>query len=141
MTDFEPDWVGAEEMRAALISEVRSSGAVDDDIVEALSLPSVPDWLLSHPFQVIADLEELNGSGAAAEVPEKWRAGLPSHIEADEHEKLQLLYERVLTFGTQDEQRALIDRDYLVDRWGELARVLHPAVVSVWERRFPALRR
>ncbi|MFI6360849.1 hypothetical protein ACIBJF_52110 [Streptomyces sp. NPDC050743] len=141
MTDFEPDWAGADDTRTTLISGLRSAGTVDDDIVAALSLPGVPDWLLSHPFQVIGDLDELKQGGTSVEVPEKWRAGLPYRIEVDAHQQLLLFYERVLTFGTRDEQRALINRGYLVEHWPDLAREVHPVVVSVWERRFPGLRR
>jgi hypothetical protein len=140
MTEFELDLDGAEETRTALVKRLRASGAVDDDILAALLLPGVPDWLLSHPFQVVADLDELNGSVSAAEVPEKWRDGLPARIEGN-HEQSLLLYQRVLTSGTRDEQRALIGRECLVHNWLALTREVHPVVASVWEQRFPELRR
>lgn len=141
MTQFELDLDGAGETRTAMVERLRASGAVDDDIMAALLLPGVPDWFLSHPFQVVSDLDELNGNGSAAEVPEKWRDGVPSRIEPGNQEQLFLLYQRVLTSGTSDEQRALIDREFLVDNWLALAREIHPVVASVWEQRFPGLRR
>ncbi|MFF1678351.1 hypothetical protein ACFVYG_20215 [Streptomyces sp. NPDC058256] len=141
MTDFEIDLDGAEETRIALVSALKESGLVDDDIVEALSEPGVPDWFLSHPFQVIPDLDELSESTPSTEVPEKWRDGLPSRIEASDQAQLLLLYQRVLTSGTRDEQLALIDREHILGNWPALAREVHPVVASVWERRFPGLRR
>lgn len=141
MTDFELDLDGADKTRTAMVERLRASGAVDDDIMAALVLPAVPDWFLSHPFQVVADLDELNGSDSAAEVPDKWRDGLPSRIEPGNQQQHFLLYQRILTSGTRDEQMALIDREYLVENWPALAREIHPSVTSVWEQRFPSLRR
>ncbi|MFI1700413.1 hypothetical protein ACH419_31150 [Streptomyces bobili] len=141
MTEFELDLDGAEATRTAMGERLRASGAVDDDIMATLLQPGVPDWFLAHPFQVVADLDELNGSGSSAEVPDKWRDGLPSRIKPGNREQHFLLYQRILTTGTRDDQRALIDRKYLVDNWPALAREIHPVVTAVWEQRFPSLRR
>jgi hypothetical protein len=141
MIDFELDLDGAEMTRTAMVDCLRASGAVDEDILAALSQPGVPDWLLSHPFQVVADLDDLKQSGAPAEVSEEWREGLPARIEEGSREQLIMLYQRVLTAGTHEKQRALLHREYLVQIWPDLAREVHPAIVSVWEQRFPGLRR
>ncbi|MFG2951815.1 hypothetical protein [Streptomyces adustus] len=141
MAEFELDLHGADETRAEMIKGLEASGEVDGDVMVALSSPGVPDWLLSHPFQVVADLDDLNRSGSAAEVPERWRDGLPPRIEAGDRERLFSLYQRVLTEGTREDQRALVERQFLVDNWSALRREIHPTITSLWEQRFPGLRR
>ncbi|MEU6070618.1 hypothetical protein ABZ864_40805 [Streptomyces sp. NPDC047082] len=141
MTEFNLDLDGANRTRTALLAGLRDRGSVDGDIVAALSQPGVPDALLSQPFQVVADLDELVGSGPFVDVPEQWREGLEPRIGADDRDQLVLFYQRVLTSGTREDQRSLIDGARLGDNWPAVAREVHPAIALVWEQRFPGLRR
>lgn len=138
-----PDFEGAARMKAAQregVQRAASRGAIPQDIAAAMSLPNAGSWLTSQGFEVVQSLESLHGPATGTvDVPDRLAdRELPGRADLGNPWQRLLLYRRLLLSGTAEQQCRLLNRELLTQLWP--ARLGPPAVLRVWEGRFPELR-
>lgn len=124
----EIDFDGADVTRAEMLEDLRDQ--VDPDIAAALSQPGTPDYLLARPFQVPQSWDDLRG-----------HENKPTDSSDQPTEAQLAVYMELLVSGSLAEQKSLICPESLLGAWTALRSHLPAVVTSVWESRFPHLRR
>ncbi|MFD6334251.1 hypothetical protein ACFWGI_32350 [Streptomyces niveus] len=143
-TDMEfPDFEGAARTRAEQNERVRQAvdqGSLAPDIGAAMTSPEAGDWLAFRGFEAVTSLDDLQGpSSGLVEVPARLAdRELPGRADLDNAWQRLQLYRRLLLTGTVEQQHQLLNRILLQQIWPQ--RIGPPALLRIWEDRFPELR-
>ena len=92
------------------------------------------------PYDAPLSLDDLRGPKTGSiELPIHifWAPGSKS-VKLDERGGVDLAYRSVIAEGTVEEQKSILNKDILVERWPSL--LLPIEAVKLWQERFPELR-
>ena len=92
------------------------------------------------PYDAPLSLDDLRGPKTGSiELPIHifWAPGSKS-VKLDERGGVDLAYRSVIAEGTVEDQKSILNKDILVERWPNL--LLPIEAVKLWQERFPELR-
>lgn len=135
MTDSSQGPAAFRENLAAAVEQSR----VAADIAEVLADPSTSAWLRGVGFDVVDAITDLRGAEhGTVTVPDLLADYTGERADLDDEDQLRRLYRRLLTQGTKAEQAQLLNLGRLRLLWAP--GLADPAIMRVWENRFPQIR-